>query len=148
MAQEYGNEEWRKLKDVPRGHLLDNILGSTKLEKKVRGNLEDQYIDLNNQDIRGIYIREIMRITGVKKSTATYRLNRYIEGKMGKKELLEKVRIQTNSWRLKLIPDIMEQTGCKYETVLKRLEKYDIRKIDCDKLWEPVNKKFRKVEII
>lgn len=148
MPQEYGNEEWRKLKDVPRGHLLDNILGSTKLEKRVRGNLEDQYIDLNDQDIKGIYIREIMRITGVKKPTAVYRLNKYIEGKIGKKELLEKVRIQTNSQRLKLIPDIMEQTGCKYETVLKRLEKYKIKKIDCDKLWEPVNKKFRKVEIV
>lgn len=91
MAQEYGNEEWRKLKDVPRGHLLDNILGSTKLEKELRSNLEDHYIDLNNEEIKGIYIREIMKITGVKECTARARLEKYIDGMIGKKELLTKV---------------------------------------------------------
>lgn len=91
MPQEYGNKEWRKLRDVPRGHLLDNIPGSTKLEKELRTNLEDHYIDLNDEEIKGIYIREIMKIAGVKECTARARLEKYIDGMIRKKELLTKV---------------------------------------------------------
>lgn len=92
MPQEYGNKEWKKLGDVPRSHLLDDIPGSTGLEKEFRSNLEDHYIDLNDQEIKGIYIREIMRITGVKECTARARLEKYIDGMIGKKELLTKLR--------------------------------------------------------
>lgn len=144
MPQEYGNKEWRKLRDVPRGHLLGDILGSTKLERKILGELEDHYIDINEREIKIKLIDEIVKRTNINRSTAAERVRKYIDGTLRKSKLFEKKKPPVTLKENDMIASIMLQTGCSRKTVLERLRKYKIKKINCDKLWEPLNEKYRK----
>ena len=144
MPQEYGNEEWRKLKDVPRGHLLDNILESTKLERKVLGELEDHYVDINQREMKIKLIDEVVKRTNIDRSTAAERVRKYINGTLRKSKLFEKKKPQLTVKENNEILSIMVQSGCSRKTVLERLRKYKLKKISCDKLWEPLNEKYRR----
>ena len=144
MSQEYGNKEWRKLRDVPRGHLLDDILGSTKLERKVLGELEDHYIDINEREIKIKLINEVVKRANVDRSTAAERVRKYIDGTLRKSKLFEKKKPPLTLKENETITSIMAQSGCSRRTVLERLRKYKLKKISCDKLWEPLNEKYRR----
>ena len=144
MPQEYGNKEWRKLKDVPRGNLLDDILGSTKLERKVLGKLEDHYIDINEREIKIKLINEVVKRANVDRSTAAERVRKYIDGTLRKSKLFEKKKPPLTVKENETITSIMVQSGCSRRTVLERLRKYKLKKISCDKLWEPLNEKYRR----
>lgn len=144
MTQEYGNKEWRKLGDVSRGHLLDDILGSTKLERKVLGELEDHYIDIGEREAKIKLIDEVMKRTNIDRSTARERVRKYIDGTLGKSKLFEKKKPLLTVKENNEILSMMLQTGCSRKTVLERLRKYKLGKLSCDRLWEPLNEKYRK----
>lgn len=123
---------------------MDDILGSTKLERKVLGELEDHYIDINEREIKIKLINEVMKRANVDRSTAAERVRKYIDGTLRKSKLFEKKKPPLTFKENETITSIMVQSGCSRKTVLERLRKYKLKKISCDKLWEPLNEKYRR----
>lgn len=147
MQEGYGNEEWRALKDVPRTHLLNKISGSTILEREVLGKLEDDYVDVNERKLKTKLINEVVKATGIDRTTAAERVRKYTEKKIKKSRLFQQKTPAFTDEQEEMIASIMLQTGCSRKLVLERLRKYKVKK-DCDRLWEPLNEKYRRRDVV